>query len=110
MNWFNELQRITVSPENAARFHEIFGTIDVRHRLAEIDVPTLVLHARQDAEIPMSHGQVFATGIPGAKFVSLDSENHLLLEKEPAFGQFNREVARFLESACNCGQRGNDNS
>jgi len=102
MQWFNELQRITVSPENAARFYEVFGSIDVRHRLAQIRVPTLVLHARQDAEIPLSCGRQFATRIPGARFVTLESENHLLLADEPAFAQFDREVARFLETNCDC--------
>lgn len=96
MTWFNELQRRTVSPENAARLHDEFGHIDVSERLAQVTVPTLVLHARNDAEIPLEAGRAFATGISGARFVSLESDNHILLEQEPAFTRFIEEVQRFL--------------
>ncbi|MEM9057741.1 MAG: alpha/beta fold hydrolase, partial [Pseudomonadota bacterium] len=34
LNWFNEFQRRTTSPANAARFLSAFGDIDVRERLA----------------------------------------------------------------------------
>lgn len=97
MDWFNELQRMTVSPENAVRFHETFGDIDVSHRLSQVTQPTLYLHARNDGETPLEVGRVFATGIPGAKFVTLDSENHILLDDEPAFARFLEEVDRFIE-------------
>jgi DNA-binding winged helix-turn-helix (wHTH) protein/pimeloyl-ACP methyl ester carboxylesterase len=97
MSWFNELQRITVSPETAARFHEVFGNIDVSDRLASVRQPTLVLHARNDGEISFGNGRAFATGIPGARFVTLDSHNHILLEEEPAFSKLMNEVNRFLD-------------
>ncbi len=96
MDWLNELQRVTVSPEAAAQFHETFGHIDVSDRLAHIQQPTLVLHARDDAEIAFDNGRAFATGIPGAQFVTLESRNHVLLEEEPAFGKLVYEVHRFL--------------
>jgi DNA-binding SARP family transcriptional activator/pimeloyl-ACP methyl ester carboxylesterase len=96
MNWFNDLQLKTVSPENASRFHEVFGAIDVAARLPHITQPTLVLHAAEDAEVPLANGREYAMGIPGASFVTLDSRNHILLEDEPAFHRFLREVSRFL--------------
>jgi pimeloyl-ACP methyl ester carboxylesterase/DNA-binding winged helix-turn-helix (wHTH) protein len=96
MAWFNELQRHTVAPETAARLHEVFGGIDVSRRLAHVTTPTLVLHARDDAEISLEAGRAFATGIPGARFVTLDSGNHVLLAHEPAFARFVEEVERFL--------------
>ncbi|MEM7169055.1 MAG: alpha/beta fold hydrolase [Pseudomonadota bacterium] len=97
MAWFNELQRRTVSPEVAYQLHEIFGDIDVSHRLHHVQTPTLVLHARRDGEIPLEAGRAFATGIPGAHFVTLESQNHILLDTEPAFSQFIDEVSHFLE-------------
>jgi pimeloyl-ACP methyl ester carboxylesterase len=94
--WFNELQRITVSPHVASRLHEAFGEIDVSPLLAKITCSTLVLHARHDSVVPFYAGREFATGISGARFVELDSENHILLTDEPAFVEFCSEVGRFL--------------
>lgn len=99
MAWFNELQRRTVSPSVAGDLHDIFGTIDVSHRLAQVTTPTLVLHARNDGEIPLAAGRDFAVGIPDAQFVTLESENHIMLEDEPAFERFVDEVKRFIASA-----------
>ncbi|MDZ5698625.1 alpha/beta fold hydrolase [Chelativorans sp. M5D2P16] len=96
MDWFDELQRVTVRPENACRLHLAFGEIDVAGLLSQVSVPTLVLHARDDAAVPFSSGREFATGIPGARFVDLDSANHILLAEEPAFARLMREVKRFV--------------
>lgn len=96
MDWFDELQRISVSPGNAGRLHEAFGEIDVSDVLSQVTAPTLVLHARNDAAVPFQCGREFAIGIHGARFVDLDSANHVLLGNEPAFEQFVREVRRFV--------------
>jgi pimeloyl-ACP methyl ester carboxylesterase len=98
MGWFNELQLKSVSPENAARLHNAFGNIDVTGLLPQINTPTLVLHARDDAVIPFEQGREFAGGIPNARFVTLDSGNHILLDTEPAFFRFLSEVHQFLGS------------
>jgi DNA-binding SARP family transcriptional activator/pimeloyl-ACP methyl ester carboxylesterase len=96
IEWFNELERRTVSPEGAARFMEAFAQIDVRHRLPEVRAPTLVLHSRRDQRIHHEQGRELAAGIPGARFVLLESANHLILEHEPAFDHWIREIRRFL--------------
>lgn len=98
MDWFNELQRKTVSPENAARLQLASASVDVSTSLPDVKAPTLVLHARDDAVVPMKCGRELATIIPDARFVLLDSKNHVLLEHEPAFGQFLTEVRRFLSA------------
>jgi pimeloyl-ACP methyl ester carboxylesterase len=94
--WFNELQRRTVSPENAARFMEAFASIDVRHRLRDVRAPTLVLHSRGDQRIHYEKGRELAMGIPSARFVLVESSNHLILEHEPAFDAWMGEALRFL--------------
>lgn len=94
--WFDDFQRRTTSPFNAARFLDAFATIDVRHRLAELRVPTLVLHSRGDQRIPHASGRRLAASIPNAEFVTLDSANHLLLEHEPASRILLDAVRRFL--------------
>jgi pimeloyl-ACP methyl ester carboxylesterase len=96
MDWFNELQRRTVSPENAARFQEAVADIDVSGLLACVKVPTLVLHASGDALVPFLAGRHLAIGIPGTEFVSLDSRNHILLADEPAFGQLLARIRHFI--------------
>jgi class 3 adenylate cyclase/pimeloyl-ACP methyl ester carboxylesterase len=95
-DWFNELQRITVSPEVAARLSAATGETDVTAWLPQVQVPTLVMHARDDARVPFDAGRRLAAGIPGARFVPLTGRNHLFLETEPAFGQFLEQTRAFL--------------
>lgn len=97
MQWFNELQRRTTSPENAARLRLAMGDIDVMALLPKISVPTLVLHAREDAVAPFDGGRKMAALIPGARFVPLEGANHLLIENEPAWPRFLAEIRSFLE-------------
>jgi class 3 adenylate cyclase/pimeloyl-ACP methyl ester carboxylesterase len=93
---FNELQRKTASGECAARYFEATGEIDVTGLLPQIRVPTLVMHARGDVQVPFELGRQMAAGIPGANFVALQSNNHILLEQDPATTRFFEEVRLFL--------------
>jgi pimeloyl-ACP methyl ester carboxylesterase/DNA-binding winged helix-turn-helix (wHTH) protein len=93
---FDELQRTTTTPENAARFLDAFFRLDVSDLAERVSVPTLVLHCRGDQVWPFEQGRQLAARIPGSRFVPLDSENHLLLEREPAWQQFLSELDRFL--------------
>jgi class 3 adenylate cyclase/pimeloyl-ACP methyl ester carboxylesterase len=94
--WFNDLQRITVSPENAVRIRQTTDQMDVSELLPQVTIPTLVLHCRDDAVQPFEQGRRMAAGIPGARFVALEGRNHLILEDEPAWPRFLREVESFL--------------
>jgi pimeloyl-ACP methyl ester carboxylesterase/DNA-binding winged helix-turn-helix (wHTH) protein len=96
MKWFNDLQRVSASPENAARLINALSLVDVRSLLASVTVPTIVFHAEHDGVVPFDEGRLLAAGIPGAKFVPLPSRNHLLLEGEPAWPIFLRELGAFL--------------
>ena len=93
---FNELQRKTASAECAARYYEAAGAIDVVELLPKIQVPTLVMHARDDAQVPFERGRQLAAEIPRAKFVALQSNNHVLLEQDPATERFFEEIDLFL--------------
>ena len=94
--WFDELQRVSTSPENAARLMERDGEIDVRPLLRQVRVPTLVMHCDRDHVVSPKCGQLLAAEIPGARYVSLPSANHLILEAEPAWPLFLEELGRFL--------------
>jgi pimeloyl-ACP methyl ester carboxylesterase len=96
VDWFNELQRVSTSPENAARYLVATGDIDVTALLPRVSVPTLVMHARDEARVPFDAGRRMAAGIPGARLVPLQGRNHLFLESEPAFGRFLDELRAFL--------------
>ena len=95
MDWFNDLCRKTTTGEIAASLLESRGMLDVTDLLAKVGVPTLVLHAREDAGIPISEGRLLAAGIPGAQFVELNSKNHILLENEGAWIRFCEAVLEF---------------
>lgn len=96
MQWFNDLQRISASPENAVRFLGAFGDIEVVDLLPRVKVPTIVFHCDQDAAVPFQEGRLIAAGIAAAKFVPLASRNHLILGSEPAWTVFVRELSEFL--------------
>ncbi|MCH8226520.1 MAG: alpha/beta fold hydrolase [Chloroflexi bacterium] len=96
MQWFNELQRVSASAENAVRTVLMSRDVDIVGRLGQVSVPTLVLHARDELRVPFAEGRRLAAMIPGARFVPLEGKNHILLENEPAWPLFLSEVRRFL--------------
>jgi DNA-binding winged helix-turn-helix (wHTH) protein/pimeloyl-ACP methyl ester carboxylesterase len=95
--WFDELQRVSTSPENAARLMECDDDIDVRPLLSQVKAPTLVIHSDRDSAVPAAEGRLLAAGIPDARYVSLPSANHLMLEDEPAWSLFLEELGQFLD-------------
>jgi len=95
--WLDELQRVSTSPENAARLMERDDDIDVRPLLSQVRTPTLVIHCDRDHAVPPERGRLLAAEIPGARYVSLPSANHLMLEEEPAWSLFLEELGLFLK-------------
>jgi len=94
---FDELQRISCSPENAMRIKEMNNQMDVLDIARQIDIPTLVLHIEGDQVAPIEEGQLLARTIPGAQFVRLPGNSHVALESEPCFNIFFEEVRPFIE-------------
>jgi pimeloyl-ACP methyl ester carboxylesterase len=97
--WFNELERVSTSPQIAARFFSVLSAIDVSALAPRVSCPTLVLHSRHDARIPFEEGRLIASLIPGARFVPFESRNHILLETEESYRRWFEEVRAFLEPA-----------
>jgi pimeloyl-ACP methyl ester carboxylesterase/DNA-binding CsgD family transcriptional regulator len=94
---FDEQMRISTSAENAARLESEMHRTDVRALAPLVTVPTLVVHARGDAGVPFEEGRLLASLIPHARFVALESNNHLLTEHEPAWAKFVAAYRSFLE-------------
>ena len=95
MRWFDELQRLSTSPEIALASRSVRSTIDVTAAAGRLNVPTLVLHADDDRAVPFEQGRRLAGLIPGAVFVPLEGRNHILLADEPAWPRFLEEVTAF---------------
>lgn len=96
IKWLVDLQRITTSPENAARIRNACDDIDVVDLLPKVQAPTLVIHCRHDNVAPVEQGRLMARSIPHAKFVTLDSDNHVVLAGEPAWPRLVDEIDAFL--------------
>lgn len=99
MDAFNELQRLSGSPEGAVRYLETVYDLDVRDLLSQVQAPTLVMHVRSDLMVPIDRGRELAAGIPGARFVALPGKNHALLEQDPGLPCFFEELSDFLKNS-----------
>ncbi len=93
---FTTFQRQTTSPANGVRFLEEFARIDVSDIAHQVQCPTLILHAREDVRVPASQARELAALIPHSELVLLDSRNHLLGEREPAWPEFLAHIDDFL--------------
>ena len=94
--WWDDLQRVSTSPGNAARILEACDEINVRSLLPSVSVPTIVFQCDDDRVAPAEEGRILAAEIPSARFVPLSSANHILLADEPAWKVFVQELGAFL--------------
>ena len=96
MTWVDELMRRSTTTENAVAFRRARMDVDVTDLLPQLDVPTLVMHSRGDQMNPIAGSRRLAAEIPGARLVTLESDNHVLLDGEPATEVFFAALADFL--------------
>jgi DNA-binding winged helix-turn-helix (wHTH) protein/pimeloyl-ACP methyl ester carboxylesterase len=94
--WWNELQRVSTSPENAVQLFEAAGHIDVVDLLPNVKCPTLVFHSSGDDAVPVGEGRLVAARISRAEFIELPSRNHIVIHKEAAWPIFVRGLSRFM--------------
>ena len=95
IKWFADMQRLSTSGEMAARLRVACDDIDISDLLPQVRVPTLVLHARHDNVVPLEQGRQIAAQIPGARFLTLESENHVPVPGEPAWERLMQEIESF---------------
>ena len=90
--WWGRVERAAGSPNTMRAFLDTVVGIDVRAVLPTVSVPTLVLHATDDVNVPVGAGRWLADHIRGARFVELPGE-HLTAHTG---GRFADEVESFL--------------
>ena len=96
--WWDALQARTATPADAARLWRAFNEIDIRGYLGSVSQPTLVAHVRGDAVVPFEIGRRLAARVPGAEFLPLTGDNHVLQPEDPGWPTFVRELRRFLQA------------
>ena len=94
--WLNELQRVSSTPENAARMIAEFPNIKILDMLPRISCPTLVLHSRDDGAVPVQEGKLIAARIRGARFVELPSRSHMVAPGDAGWEQLVQEFSAFM--------------
>ena len=94
--WWGDLERLTASSDVAAQLLWNMQGIDVLDLAATLRVPTLIAHSRGDMRVPFEQGCKLAAVIPDARFLPLESKNHVLLPDEPAWSVFHAELVAFL--------------
>jgi pimeloyl-ACP methyl ester carboxylesterase/DNA-binding CsgD family transcriptional regulator len=94
---FDELQRVSASPDVAYRLRKMFDGIDVTRICTQVQAPTLVMHAREDAVVPFEEGRLLAALIPNSHFVPLEGVSHMLVPGGTAWDTFFTELRTFLQ-------------
>jgi pimeloyl-ACP methyl ester carboxylesterase len=75
---FGRLERVASSPGGIQALFRADYENDARHPMPSIRVPTMILHRKDDSTIPVVWGHDMAQKIPGAKYVELPGNAHLL--------------------------------
>jgi class 3 adenylate cyclase/pimeloyl-ACP methyl ester carboxylesterase len=90
--------RDMISPENLGKYREALDNFDITELLPQVNVPCLVLHCRGDRLQPIEQGRKMAAGLPDARFIAYDSNNHKPTENDPCWPLIEREIHAFLEA------------
>ncbi len=94
---YREIFSAATSAEGLRHVIDALSAADMTETASKITAPTLVLHSRGDGFTRFEFGREVAALIPNARFVALESNNHILTADEPAFAVFASEVHRFLD-------------
>jgi pimeloyl-ACP methyl ester carboxylesterase/DNA-binding CsgD family transcriptional regulator len=97
MAWFDDLQRMATSPENAVASRVGRLAVDIVDELPSITAPTLILHSVGDRANSFDNAIEVGSLIPDSRLIELATDNHILLEGEPAWDVFLAAVRSFLE-------------
>jgi pimeloyl-ACP methyl ester carboxylesterase len=74
-----------------------FPSMKIFEMLPQIGCPTLVLHSRDDATVPVQEGRLIASRIRDSRFVELPSRAHMVGPGDPAWKLYVDEFSSFME-------------
>jgi pimeloyl-ACP methyl ester carboxylesterase len=94
--WYDDMQQASSSGEIAARLLQSFADTDVSESARRITQPALVAHARHDHAVPYEEGRRLASLFADGRLVTLETDNHILQDGEPAWDVFLSELRAFL--------------
>lgn len=75
--WWGKFERLGASPAAAIKLLHMNSQIDITEVLPSINVPTLVIHRKDDTAVDVEAGRLLAERIPGAKYLELSGADHL---------------------------------
>ena len=98
---FGKLERLSASPGALRAISLLNAQIDIRPILPTVQVPTLVLHRRTDARVPIEAGRNLATQIPNARFIEYPDGDHAFWsgDAEPLLGDIEEFVTGHRDSS-----------
>jgi pimeloyl-ACP methyl ester carboxylesterase/DNA-binding CsgD family transcriptional regulator len=96
---FDEYQSLTATPEMAVQCLQAMFAINVTAQATQVRCPTLVFHAKGDQLIHFHQGRKLASLIPSARFVPIESDNHVPFVGEACWGKVTEEIRSFLGDA-----------
>jgi pimeloyl-ACP methyl ester carboxylesterase/DNA-binding CsgD family transcriptional regulator len=100
---FEERQRLTSTAEVAEKYLRAMFAFDVKDLAPRVSCPTIAFHSRGDQLIFFDQGRKLAALIPGARFVPLESKNHVPFQDEPAWQVLVTALRSFLDQDASTG-------
>lgn len=102
--YFAKAMREIATPDVMGAYREVVDNIDVTRILPQVDVPCLVMHCDGDRMHPIDQGRLLASLLPKARFVALESCNHIPTANDPCWPRIQDEVTNFLRDPQTTGQ------
>ena len=93
--WWGKFERLGASPGAAKKIVQLCSQIDITDILPSVNVPTLVIHRKDDVQVNVEGGRRLAEGIPNAKYVELPGLDHMPMVGENSYRILD-EIAQFL--------------
>ncbi|MFV2038138.1 MAG: alpha/beta fold hydrolase [Paracoccaceae bacterium] len=91
-----ELVGRSTSAERAIQIRRLCNLFSAEGYLDQVDVPTLIIHARNDTIHPIKEAHELARGIEGAEFLVVESGNSLCIPSDPTWQQQMDALIGFL--------------
>ena len=93
--WWGKFERLGASPGAVKTLMRMNSQIDTTDILQSVNVPTLIIHRKDDVAVDVEGGRFIAEQVPDAKYVELSGNDHLPWVGENS-NQILDEMAKFL--------------